>query len=230
MAAGRSSRLYPRTIGLPKTLLEVGGASLLERMVASLGARGVDDIVVVVGYEAPRLQAALEGRARTLRNPFFAGTNNMASLYLALDVVEGPFLYLHSDLLFDPALLDPLVARGDEAGIDLLVDHGPTDEEAMKVHAEDGRFVASSKQIPSHQAVGEWTGIARIPSTSVAGLRACIEAILAQGGLQDYDTAAFTRMAAAGHPFRIEPTEGRSWIEVDTEEDLQEAHRLFGGA
>ncbi|MBI4318531.1 MAG: phosphocholine cytidylyltransferase family protein [Chloroflexi bacterium] len=116
-----------------------------------------------------------------------------------------------------------------DAGIRLLVDPDRIDEEAMKVRVADGRFVESSKAIPSAEAAGEWTGLARISPNVIVPLRSAIETILAQGFLQSYDTAAFSRLAQEGVPFGLMSTNGLPWYEIDTMDDLEHAASLFGG-
>lgn len=50
LAAGRGERLRPLTDELPKALVEVNGESLLERHLKALGARGVETVVINLGW------------------------------------------------------------------------------------------------------------------------------------------------------------------------------------
>lgn len=230
VAAGLSSRLRPLTARRPKCLLEVGGRSMLERSLAALRARGVEDVVVVVGFEHQQVRDQLGAGARCVENPFYATTNNMASLWMARAAVEGrDFVYLHADLVYDERLLDALGGPGG-ADVELLVDGSHVDPEAMKVRLVDGRFESSSKQIPLDQAAGEWTGITRFTAAGGAAFFRHAGDLLMEGALDVYDTAAFNRMAAAGVGFSIRSTGGLPWREVDTLEDLEAARELFPGA
>jgi len=58
LAAGSSSRM-----GRNKLLLELAGETLVRRAVRSAVAAGVDDVVVVLGHEEPRVRAELAGLA-----------------------------------------------------------------------------------------------------------------------------------------------------------------------
>lgn len=51
LAAGRSSQFFPPLYDKPKGLFEYRGEVLIERQIRQLREAGVDDIVVVVGYE-----------------------------------------------------------------------------------------------------------------------------------------------------------------------------------
>jgi choline kinase len=227
-AAGRSSRLYPLTSETPKGLLPIGETSILERSIDLLNAAGIADVIVVVGFCHEKIRRQLHGRARFVLNPFFAETNNMGSLWLAIPHTGGDaFVYLHADVIYHEDMLVCLLADGRDADIQLLTDFDSVDAEAMKVRVEDGRFVESSKAIPLDSAAGEWTGLARVAPSAAQPLYECIETLLAEGRLQDYDTAAFTRLAQAGMRFGLTPTSGLPWCEIDTPADLARARALF---
>lgn len=51
LAAGRGKRLEGLTDNKPKSLLEVRGQVLIERLIEQLQAKGIDDIYVVTGYK-----------------------------------------------------------------------------------------------------------------------------------------------------------------------------------
>jgi choline kinase len=225
VAAGLSSRLYPLTLDRPKGLLEVGGATILSRSVRLLKENGIENILVVVGYLHEQIRKALGPEIEYRLNPFFAGTNNMGSLWFARDWVAGePFLYLHSDILYEGELLRSVI-DGDWSDAAMLVEDGPTDEEAMKVRIEDGRFIESNKGIPIEEAYGEWVGIAAFRNPEKLFCK--IEGLLERKEFQAYDTLAFTEMTAEGVNFAILPTNKLRWIEVDDNPDIDRARELF---
>lgn len=228
VAAGLSSRLRPLTDELPKGLLDVGEMSILERSVTNLEATGHDDIFVVVGFRRNQIQERLGNRVRYVYNPFYETTNNMASLWFALQATASePFTYSHGDLVYTERLLKDFIENADASEIALSVDFGPTDEEAMKVAVVDGRFRESNKQIPLDEAVGEWTGLAHFSKAGSESTKNHIEELLGQERFQDYDTAAFSLMAERGADFKLLPTDGESWCEIDTAEDLTFARSIF---
>ncbi len=231
VAAGRSSRLYPRTLDTPKPLLRIPdqGPTLLRRSVDLLGRHGVDDVTVVVGYRRDRIREALGTSARYVFNPFFAETNNMASLWLALNGVDDDVVYAHADLIYHPGLLERLLAAPVPSALTLLVDVGSVHEEAMKVRVEGDRFVESSKEIAPGRALGEWTGLAHLGREVLPALREAMEELLADRRFQEYDTAAFNLLAEDGVDFRLPSTDGLPWKEIDTEADLADARTLFEG-
>lgn len=64
LAAGQGSRLRPLTDDVPKPLLPIDGRPVIERVLDQLGAAGVHQVMVVVGYRAGLLRSHLEERAR----------------------------------------------------------------------------------------------------------------------------------------------------------------------
>ena len=196
--------------------------------IAAVQAEGYE-IAIVVGYCRDKIEAALGSEGiEYIFNPFFAETNNMGSLFFARSfVARDPFIYLHSDILFEPTLLADMVALPSPGAISLLVDEGPTDDEAMKVRIEGGRFVESSKTIPLDEAFGEWVGIATFSSDAIAPLFDEIARLLEEREFEVYDTRAFNRHAARGGAFEIVRTAGRPWIEIDFHHDLERARQLF---
>jgi L-glutamine-phosphate cytidylyltransferase len=227
VAAGLGSRLASITDGTPKCLIEINGMTLIERALDALEQRGVRETTVVVGHQQEAIRQTLGDRVSFLVNPFYKTTNNMASLWLAAPHVwDTDFLYLHADVAFHPALLDPLLEAGIH-GLGLLVDPQSIDEEAMKVRLEQGRFKESSKEIPLNEAAGEWTGLTRFTPRAARSFHAHAGDLLIEGHQNAYDTAAFNRMAKEGIPFTVCETKGLPWIEIDTPDDLEEATRIF---
>jgi CTP:molybdopterin cytidylyltransferase MocA len=84
LAAGSGSRMGHR----PKSLLELGGVSLIRRQIIALSGAGVDELVVVLGHHAERIaQAVQEFPVTVVHNPDpDAGQN--ASLRLGLQALS----------------------------------------------------------------------------------------------------------------------------------------------
>jgi len=226
VAAGESNRLKPLTNTKPKGLLEVAGETMLERSVRLLYENNIEDILIVVGSMREQIQDTIGNRCKYAFNPFYRETNNMASLWFAKDWVDNqPFVYLHNDLVYDPELLS-LFLSSDYPDAALLVDIGPTDEEAMKVRLIDDKFYESNKEIPISEAAGEWVGIAGFHHPNV--LFDNINKLLEQRHFKAYDTLAFTQLAQEGVHFSIVPTDGLDWVEVDFKSDLDKARKIFG--
>jgi molybdenum cofactor cytidylyltransferase len=86
LAAGRSTRM-----GRPKALLPAtrAGETFIERLVGTLIAGGVDDVVVVAGEFAPAMRTRLGFRARVVVNDN-VDRGQLSSILVGLDVVDHP--------------------------------------------------------------------------------------------------------------------------------------------
>ncbi|EGG41192.1 Hypothetical protein Nlim_2001 [Candidatus Nitrosarchaeum limnium SFB1] len=54
LAAGKGNRLLPITNEIPKSMIEFGEMSLLERMINTFRDCGISDISIVVGHNAKK--------------------------------------------------------------------------------------------------------------------------------------------------------------------------------
>jgi histidinol-phosphate/aromatic aminotransferase/cobyric acid decarboxylase-like protein/choline kinase len=116
LAAGYGNRMRPLTDSTHKTLLRVGGQTLIGRIVDSLRAHDITDIVVVTGHLADDLEAALTAaypdlRFTFVRNLRYRETNNIYSLALAFEAIalDDEILLIESDLVYEPAVLRRIV-------------------------------------------------------------------------------------------------------------------------
>lgn len=226
VAAGEGNRLRPLTENRPKALIDIGDSSLIARSIGILQDEGVSDIGLVVGYRGEMIKEHLaEFKITWFLNPLYQSTNNMASLRLALPFIKEDFLYLHSDLIYDPQLLQQIVV--DKNPEVLLVERKACNEEDMKVKVEGGVLVESGKEIPLTESFGEWTGIAKFSSSFAEVLLERIAILMEQGHQQAYDTLAFSELARDGHTISIAEFAGLPWVEIDTWEDLEQARQLF---
>jgi phosphoenolpyruvate phosphomutase len=179
IAAGCDEALLPLTEDRPKAMLDIKGQTLLERQIHALNECGVKDIVVVRGYHKEQITLP---NVRYYDNDHFRDTGELASLFLAEREMSGRFLFLYSDIIFDPAILEKLLKS--QADISIVVDrawndHAHTQEE-LRVKKPDlvvthqppqtgYRFLPTAggtsltrmgRQIPPDEADGEFVGLA----------------------------------------------------------------------
>ena len=126
LAAGEGSRLRGGDHAHPKPLTPLLGLTLLERSILSCREAGVRDFVVVVGYRkeellshVERLQDRYGVTIQVVENPDWEAGNG-TSVAACAPYVSGPFLVLMSDHLFEPGLLERLMAADNGSGGCLL--------------------------------------------------------------------------------------------------------------
>lgn len=229
VAAGKSSRLYPLTEKLPKSLLELGGKPIIKRAIDSLKSIGVEKIYVVVGFCRESFQDYIGDTSITfIQNPFFEKCNNLGSLWFAKNFIsEEPFIYLHADVAFEHGLLENFIqiSKNNDSLIDLAVDFDHFDEESMKVLVNDKNdLIESNKQIALSEASGEWTGLAVIKKPNIVFQQ--MEQDLYDEDLNHYDTFSFSKLAKDRVVSCI-PIHGAKWLEIDFLNDYEKAQELF---
>jgi len=85
LAAGSGSRMGHR----PKCLLELGGVPLIRRQLIALSGAGVDELVVVLGHHATRIEPVLRDFPVTLVHNPDPDAGQVSSLRLGLQALTG---------------------------------------------------------------------------------------------------------------------------------------------
>lgn len=237
LSAGQGKRLLPLTRSLPKCLLPLCGRPLLEWQLRALAANGVAEAVVVVGFAADAVEAALDRvrlpglRVRALFNPFYGVAENIGSCYLALPEMTGDVLILNGDTLFEPAVLATVAARA-AAPVTVTIDRKPAyDADDMKVCLEGGgRVRAIGKTLPPELVDGESIGLLLFRGDGGARFAAAIRAVLREPeGTRRWYLSVIDRLARAGEGVEAVSIEGLQWGEVDYPADAERARRLVEG-
>lgn len=154
LAAGHGSRMGALTATIPKPLLTVGGATLIDRQLDALKRCGVRHVAVVVGHHEQRLRRHLRRRATIVRNERYRETNSLYSLWLAADHLEGGAFVLDADVVFTPLLLERL--KWHPAPDAILFDpRRALDPEEMKVRLAGPYVVDVRKDMSAALAAGE---------------------------------------------------------------------------
>lgn len=115
LAAGMGNRLGKHTENKTKCMVEVAGKTLLEHTMDSLILAKIEKLILVVGYEAESLKTFISQKRFNIdivfiENPVYFETNNIYSLYLAIDeMAKDDTILLESDLIYSTELIQQLV-------------------------------------------------------------------------------------------------------------------------
>lgn len=146
-AAGLGSRLGH---GLPKCMLELGGQTLLSRLIGALEEH-MDRIHVVVGYREEliiNLCSKLHRRVVIVRNPDYRTTNTVQSMALGAHGLAGKTLFLDGDLIIDPDSLREFIDKAGSA--EILAAIAPSrSENPVNVDLDEGGAKTGAKLIKS---------------------------------------------------------------------------------
>jgi len=232
LAAGLGTRLRGGSDSKPLTPL--AGTPLIEHVIRRAAAGGASRFVVVTGHEAERLERFLADLGERVSLPIeFARTEdwtrpNGHSVLAGSERVDGDYLLLMSDHLFDPEIARRLAEDGDRtAGVVLAVDRNPAGEmidldDATKVQVGPaGHIEAIGKELERYNAIDTGVFMAR------PALADAIRAVVAEGGSGSL-SAGVQRLAGEGRAQTLDIGTAR-WIDVDDARMLGLAEAFLAG-
>ena len=233
LAAGTGSRLSEGADVLPKPLRVVGGVPLVVRVLRTLKSAGIQEAVVITGFQGEAVRQALRAerglglKLSFVDNPHFDKKNGV-SLLSAAHFVDRECVLTMSDHLYSPELVRRLLAADvPEGSCALAVDYDIERcfdlDDATKVGVEAGKIKRIGKELESYDALD--TGVFRIGPALIAEL-AAVEASTGDCSLSDGVQALSRR----GRFFATDVGDVR-WVDVDTPQALACAEamlRVFG--
>lgn len=154
-AAGIGSRLG---LGKPKCLVEIHNRSLLEYHLHRLSA--IENIWLVVGYQEEDViehAIALRSDIIIVRNPDYARTNTLQSIYRVSRHLQQRFLAIDADTVIDDESFDLFLAAANEHKHLIAVSDYLT-AEGVRVKLDSNGQVNEFNRL--NQDRYEWTGIA----------------------------------------------------------------------
>ena len=219
------------TAETPKCLLDIHGSTVVEWQIDHLIDNGIDDITVVVGYGADKVEALLEERygskqVRTLYNPFFDVTDNLATVWMARGEMTGDFVLLNGDTLFEPAVLSRLLDSPSKP-ITLARDHKPRyDSDDMKIRLDGNRLVRIGKDLEFDNVDGESVGMLLFREQGGRLFKDAVErAMRSPVALKQWYLSVIDQLASQGHVWS-QSVHGLEWGELDYPVDLDRALKM----
>jgi choline kinase len=229
LAAGVGKRLLAASGGRPKCLIEIGGRSLLARLLAGLAAAGVRDAVVVTGFGAGAVEEAVGAlalglRIRCIENPRYT-EGAILSLFAARDVLRaGAALIMDADVLCAETMLDRLV-RSPHPNCFLLDGSVASTGEEQMLLVRGGRVRDIVRGgAPGWEVQGESVGFLKLSREAAALLETLLARRVAAGdtGIEHEDVyPELLERVDVG----FERVDGLPWTEIDFPEDVVRAER-----
>jgi choline kinase len=230
LAAGQGTRIRSVHGEHPKCLIEVDNTTILDHQLDALSMAGINDVAIVVGYEKEQIINHVMSRKlghiqriHFIENPAFAISNNVYSLWLALEWARGDsFIVLNADVIFDADILD--IAVQSKAPISMIVDPLWRDE-TMKVIIHRDRVMQMSKKISREQFSGTYIGITVFSKAIQARFFDKMNALISAGRVNEFFNVAVQELVDEGVHVGYTSTDGLAWAEIDDPTDLNFAQQ-----
>ena len=168
LAAGMGTRLRPNTANVPKGMIKLFDKSLIEMQIDIYKKCGIDDISIVRGYLAERINFQ---SINYFKNENFATTSGNESLYCAKQKLNDTIIS-YADLVFDISIIKQMIDFNGDIGI--AVDSGwksryddrtshPLSEADTVLFDESGKIIELGKNIQKPNSnIGEFIGIMKL--------------------------------------------------------------------
>jgi choline kinase len=228
LAAGVGKRLLGVSGGRPKCLIEIGGKSLIGRLLEGLAAAGVGEAIVVTGFGEEALRAAVGAgpdgiRVRWLSNPRYR-EGAILSLWTAREALAGPVLIMDADVLCPPAMVARLVHSPHRNCFLLDGSVEPTGEEQMLlVHGGRVRTIVRGGA-PGYELAGESVGFLKLSAGAARVLGELLEIRIAAGHTAIEHEETYPELCERVE-VGFERVDGMPWTEIDFPEDVVRAER-----
>lgn len=236
LVAGRGNRMGDLADGLPKCLLEVGGISILSRALHALSETGVSNTVLVVGYEANKIQQEIGHHyagidLEYVYNSLYVETNTSYSLWLAKNHLNADQWLLEGDILFDAHVLRRILRCSEDRSVWAAVPAGPGKDEGILLEPSEAGYVAAVELVrkPERRAYSleyKCAGIQLLTASMAQSLVSRLDQLVVSGQTHMY--ADLVLGEALGRDSMVLCSlDGLRWGEVDDLEDFQRVQRLF---
>ncbi|MFB6301233.1 MAG: sugar phosphate nucleotidyltransferase [Halobacteriales archaeon] len=231
-AAGRGTRLRPRTAEKPKALVDVAGKPLLTRVFDTLVGMDteLEAFIVVVGYHGDQLIRHYGDRSHGTPIIYVEQSDQRGLAHAVRQAdthIEDQFMLMNGDNLFDDVNLDALCRAAKSADIDgaLLVTRTSKEEAKTTGVCEidpDGDLTSIVEKPDSPPSTLINTGAAVLPPETMHACHLVRPSARGEYELPD----AINLLLAAG--YRITTIQLEGWrVNVNTPEDLERANARF---
>jgi len=228
LAAGMGSRLASELDDRPKGLMALGDRPIIEESIQKLAGAGVDRIVLVTGHMHDAYEEFAQRLGElvvTVHNEHFRDSGSMYSLYCARHLLDGDFLLLESDLIYEErALREVLACRSDSC---VLLSDWTRSGDEVYVAVRDGRLLDMSKDPESlpEPPLGELVGITKVSAELFRHMKRFAGEVFERDLMLDYETDCLVGVAEQ-HPIACLVADGLLWAEIDDPAHLERARTM----
>lgn len=221
LAAGIGTRISKFIDEKPKCMVDIGGTTLINYTVNMLREKGIEEVIIVVGYKADVIREELKEKNVTLvYNPFFDVTNGIASMWFAKEHLKADeeVVIMSGDVYLEPEILDQLI-NFDKSPV-LLADSSRRVEADYRYNYENGILKKYGKDLSVDETTGECLGVAKLGKDFVSVYKEhMIEMINSQCHSVWWENVLYDLSSVMN--IYIHDVAGVFWSEVDYVEDYR---------
>jgi choline kinase len=221
VAAGRGSRLKNEK---PKTLMPYSGKTILAHIIDHIAAGGINEFVIVVGYQGHHIKDYLKSQNYFGRhivfvdNPEWQRGNGISVLVAGQETGAENFLLSMSDHIVSPAAIRRVIEYQSDSNL-LLVDPRIKDifdiDDATKVETNGSRIVKIGKELSSYNGID--CGIFRLTPRFYESMRVQLQQE------KESISAAVTGLIGNADMHAVFMQDKEYWTDIDTPEAYQHA-------
>lgn len=242
LAAGQGTRLRPYTDDKPKCMVKVKHKSLLEWQIETLLDTGITRIIVVTGYREDKIDIA---GIMKVHNDDFKNTNMVYSLMCAQEYLKGDVVIAYGDIIYSKMVLKKILNNENDiviAADEQWKQYWQKRNEDPLTDAETflkgkNRTVLSLGDKPKslNQIESQYIGLTRLSSKGCEKIKSIYkkefdkpnstsDAWHSGRNLKNTYMTDLLNYVAETDKLHYEPI-NRSWLEIDTPNDLKIAHK-----
>lgn len=164
LAAGLGSRFGKRTENMPKGFIEIDNVAIVEQSIKKLISIGIEQIIIGTGYKKEWYEklASKYPCITTVYSKNYEKTSSMETLSICAPLINGDFLLLESDLIYD---IIGLNALKNDARENLILASGKSnshDEVYLECDKNGALIKVSKDKSKIENLAGELVGITKL--------------------------------------------------------------------
>lgn len=237
LAASRGNELHELTHDKPKAMINIGGKTLLARLLDGLKKSGINKSTVIAGYKAEAID--VPGIAKCINEDYDSG-DELQTLICAKEKFNDDMLILYSDLLFREYILRDLIETEGEIviAVDSALDNpnisGSPDYAYCSKDDDRSPFmqdvtlsrVSSSSNADNKKPSGYWIGMMRVRKQGREWIDAAFDELKSSPDFNELTLPdLLNHLIKQGKPVNVHYIDGH-WLDVNSLDDIDRANNF----
>ncbi len=237
LAASRGNELHELTHDKPKAMINIGGKTLLARLLDGLKRSGINKSTVIAGYKAEAID--VPGIAKCINEDYDSG-DELQTLICAKEKFNDDMLILYSDLLFREYILRDLIETEGEIviAVDSALDNpnisGSPDYAYCSKDDDRSPFmqdvtlsrVSSSSNADNKKPSGYWIGMMRVRKQGREWIDAAFDELKSSPDFNELTLPdLLNHLIKQGKPVNVHYIDGH-WLDVNSLDDIDRANNF----